>query len=155
MNRLLLLSKGSEMSRIDVTVWFCPISSWPMQHLMDSCHTLKINMHRKSLKVLARSQVGWQERLDPTSPRSLFRRRSTMWSILLMMSLKRSKKRSHRLSGYRTVKSRWRVRLERKSLSRMGSTSPKPTRSLTCYCRMCWSSWSHITRFHRRTSSRI
>ena len=93
------------MSRTDVTVWFCPISSWPMQHLMDSCRTLKINMHRKSLKVLARSRVRWQERLDPMSPRSLFRRRSTIWNILLMMSLKRGKKLSHRLSGYRIARS--------------------------------------------------
>ena len=143
------------MSRTDVTVWFCPISSWPMQYLMGFCRTLKINMHRRSLKVLARSRVGWQERLDPMSPRRLFRRRSTMWNILPMMSLKRSKKWLHRLNRYRTAKSRWRVRLKRKSLSRMGLTSPKPTRFLTCYCRKGWSSWSHITRFHRRTSSRI
>ena len=44
-------------------------------------------------------------RLDPTSPRSLFRRRSTIWNILLMMSLKRGKKRLHRLSGYRIARS--------------------------------------------------
>ena len=52
---VVVLSKDSKMSRTDVTVWFCPISSWPMQHLMGSCCTLKINMHRRSLKVLARS----------------------------------------------------------------------------------------------------
>ena len=39
----------------DATVWFCPISSWRKWHLMGSCRTLKINIHRKSLKALARS----------------------------------------------------------------------------------------------------
>ena len=50
-------------------------SSWQKWHLIGSCHTLKINMHRKSLRALARSRVGWQERLDPMSLRSFFRKR--------------------------------------------------------------------------------
>ena len=54
MNRLLLSFKGSEMSRNDATVWFCPISNRQRQHLMGSCHTLKTNMHLKYLRALAR-----------------------------------------------------------------------------------------------------
>ena len=130
------------------------MSSWSMQLLMDSCHTSRTSMHRKNLRASAKSWVTWQERLDPMSLRSLFRRRFIMWSILLMTILKRSKKRSHRLNGSKTTRSRWRVHLGRKSLSHTGLTSPKPTRFLTCCCRKGWSSWNHTIRFHRRKSSR-
>ena len=75
MNRLLLSFKGSEMSRTDATVWFCPISSWQKWHLMGSYHTLKTSMRLKNLRVLARLQPGCHERLDLTSPRSLFRKK--------------------------------------------------------------------------------
>ena len=78
-----------------------------------------------------------------------------MWSIMLMMSLKRSKRQSHRLSEYKTARSQWHVHLGRKSLSHMVLILPKPTRSSTCYCRRSWSSWSHTTRSRRKKSSSI
>ena len=77
-----------------------------------------------------------------------------MWSILLIMILMRSKKWSHRLNGSKITRSQWRVRLGSKNKSRTGLTSPKPTRSLNCFCRKGWSSWNYTIRFHQRKSSR-
>ena len=71
------------------------------------------------------------------------------------MILMRSKRQSHRLSGFKTTRSWCRVRSGKKNLSHTGLTSPKLTRSLTCYCRKGWSSWSRITKSHRKKSSNI
>ena len=155
MSQYLLLFRDSETSRTDAIVWYCQTSSWPMQLSMDSCRTSRRNMHHRSLREPIRLQARWQERLDHMSQRSLFKRRWTLLNILLILILMKSKKRSRRLNRFEITRSRWRVHLERRNLNRIGLTSPKPTRFLTCYCRKGWSNWSHITRSRRKRSSRI